>query len=77
MSSVAIISVPNIFVKIMSPIFTGAFTEVFRIISITSEIFSFGTGLAVLTLTIAFSRFSTRMQDRGGSVSLQNPWFLI
>lgn len=45
MSSVAIISVPNIFVKIMSPIFTGAFTEVFRIISITSEIISFGTGL--------------------------------
>ena len=59
MSFVAIISVPNIFVKMMSPIFTGALTEVFRIISITSKIFSFGTGLAVFTLTIVFSRFST------------------
>ena len=61
MSLVAVISVPIIFVKIISPIFTGALTEVFRIISITSKIFSFGTGLAVFTLTIVFSRFSTRI----------------
>ena len=78
MSSVAIISVPNIFVKITSPIVTGAFTEVFRIISITSEIFSFGTGLAVLTLTIAFSRFSTRtmlVTVRVGWIHSSIPYF--
>ena len=81
MSFVAIISVPNIFVKMISPIFTGALTEVFRIISIISKIFSFGTGLAVFTLTIVFSRFSTLTMlvtvRVGGYISLLrifHPW---
>ena len=68
MSLVAVISVPNIFVKTISPIFTGAFTEVFLISSITSKIFSFGTGLAVLTLTIVFLRFSNNRRSFFGCV---------
>jgi len=60
---VATILVPKTSLIITSPIFTGAQTLFALIRRITSKILSFGTGLAVLTLTIVSSRFSTRTDD--------------
>ena len=60
---VATIFVPKTPSIITSPIFTGAQTLFALIRRITSKILSFGTGLAVLTLTIVSSRFSTRTDD--------------
>lgn len=60
---VATIFVPKTPSIITSPIFTGAQTLFALISRITSKILSFGTGLAVLTLTIVSSRFSMRTDD--------------
>ena len=60
---VATIFVPKTPSIITSPIFTGAQTLFALIRLITSKILSFGTGLAVLTLTMVSSRFSTRTDD--------------
>ena len=60
---VATILVPKTSLIITSPIFTGAQTLFALISRIISKILSFGTGLAVLTLTIVSSRFSTRTDD--------------